>query len=122
MASSVRRSGSEGERLCTYCHNAADGILPRRPDIPANSKATIDAIQRTRCVLGLISDLLLAAEERNIAVDAERKDAVAVRASLEGAKVAWHTFNLEGVLDMANKTFVQAVDIKDRLNKKVGHD
>jgi predicted CXXCH cytochrome family protein len=122
MASSVRRSGAQGESLCTYCHNAANGLLPQRPDIPEGAKATLDAIQRTQYVLTLISDLLPAAEKRNIAVDGERKDADAVKASLEGAKVAWHTFNLSGVLEMANKTFAQAVDIRDRLNKKLGRN
>jgi predicted CXXCH cytochrome family protein len=122
MASTVRRTGSQGEALCTYCHNAANGLLPQRPDIPASSKAILDAIERTQYVLKWIDDLLLTAEKRNIAVDAERKDAAAVKASADGAKVAWHTFNLDGVLDMANKAFAQAVDIRDRLNKKVGRD
>jgi hypothetical protein len=95
------------------------GPLPQRPDIPANSKATLDAIQRTQYVLGWINELLAGAEKRNINVDTERKEVVGIKASLEGVKVAWHTFNLEGVLDMANKTYLEAVDLKGRLSKKV---
>jgi hypothetical protein len=122
MASTVYRSGSQGESLCAYCHNAVNGLLPQRPDIPASSKAILDAIERTQYVLTWIDDLLLTAEKRNIQVDAERKDVAAVKASVDGAKVAWHTFNLDGVLDMANKAFTQAVGIRDRLNKKVGRN
>ncbi|MGH9822420.1 MAG: multiheme c-type cytochrome, partial [Blastocatellia bacterium] len=122
MASSVRRNGSEGEVLCTYCHNAANGLLPQRPDIPANSKATLDAIQRTRYVLNWINSLLTKAEERNIAVDSEKKEASSVKAALEGSAIAWHTFNVKGVREMADKTYIQAVEIRDRLEKKVGRD
>jgi hypothetical protein len=122
MASSVRRSGAQGEVLCTYCHNAVDGLLPQRPDIPANSKATLDAIQRTEYVLTWINDLLTKAEKRNIGVDAEKKEMTTIKASVEGAKTAWHTFNVAGVMEMANNAFSQAVDLKDRLNRKLGRD
>jgi hypothetical protein len=122
MASTVRRSGFEGESLCTYCHNASNGLLPPRPDIPAKSRAILDAIERTQYVLTWINELVLTAEKRNIKIDAEKTEAAAVKASLDGARVAWHRFNLEGVLDMADKAFVQAVDIRNRLNKKVGRD
>ena len=122
MASTVRRSGFEGESLCTYCHNAANGLLPPRPDIPAGSRAILDSFERTQYVLTWINELVLTAERRNLKIDAEKKEAAAVKASLDGVRVAWHTFNLEGVLDMANKAFVQSVDIRDRLNTKVGRD
>jgi hypothetical protein len=120
MASQVRREPSRGEALCTYCHNAVGGLLPQRPDIPARSKAILDAIQRTQYVIAWINELIASAEKRAVGVDEEKKEATSIQASLEGAKVAWHTFNLEDVLEMANKTYLQAVELKDRLNKKLG--
>jgi len=122
MASRVARNPSQGEALCTYCHNAVDGLLPQRPEIPGNSKAILDAIQRTEYVISWVNDLLVIAEKRHIGVDGEKKSLSTVKASLQGVKVAWHTFNLNGVLDMANGTFAQAVDIKDSLNKKLGRE
>ena len=120
MASSVVRSGSRGEALCTYCHNTVEGLLPPRPDIPANSKATLDAIQRTEYVLTQIKDLLMKEQARHISVDAERNGASGVKASIEGSKIAWHTFNVDGVRQMADKSYIQAVEIRDRLSKRLG--
>jgi len=119
MASSVRRSGPQGEELCTYCHNAVDGLLAPRPDIPADSKSTLDAIQRTEYVLGWIRDLINKADARHLHVSTEREQASEVAASIEGAKIAWHTFNVTGVKEMANKSYLQAVDIKERLLKRL---
>ncbi|HYM01221.1 MAG TPA: multiheme c-type cytochrome [Blastocatellia bacterium] len=122
MGASVRKTSSEAESLCTYCHNTQNGVLPPRPDIPADSKAVIDAIQRTQYMLTWIDSLLTEADKQNIAVNDEKNEASNVKASLQGVQIAWHTFNLTGVMEMANKTFIKAAEVKDRLNKKVHHD
>lgn len=122
MGSAAARRPYEAESLCTYCHNTLNGLLPQRPDIVRSAKASLDAIDRTNYLVGWIEELLGQAEKQKLNVAEEKRDTELLKTSLANAKIAWHAFSLEGSMSRATKGFDEAVSVKDRLVKKLGHD
>ena len=120
MGSSVARTSFEGESLCTSCHNTLNGPLPQRPDIVKKAKSTLDTIARTNYTLLAIDELLARARTRKLNVAAEREDLRLLKVTLAEAKTGWHAFTPEGSALKSAKSFDDAVDIKQRLSKKVG--
>jgi hypothetical protein len=122
MGSSVARAAVEGESLCTFCHNAVNGLLPQRPDIVKKAKTTLDGIARTNYMVAWIGELLEQAGKKRLDVAAEKEDFRLLKITVAEAKAGWHAFKLEAPALKAEKTFDEAVRIKDRLSKKLGRD
>ena len=122
MTSSVARAPADGHALCTFCHNTLNGPLPQRSDIPRRAQSTLDAIVRTNYMIGWINELLEKARKRKLSVRAEEEDLRLLRLSLGEVKIGWHAFTLESPAVKAEKTFRQAVTLKDNLIKRLGLD
>jgi hypothetical protein len=122
MGSSVARAPLEGESLCTFCHNTVNGLLPQRPDIVKKAKSTLDAVARTNYMVAWIDEMLGQAEKKKLDVAAEKEDFRLLKITLAEAKAGWHAFKLEAPAAKADKSFDEAVRIKDKLSKKLGRD
>ncbi len=122
MGSSVARAPLEGESLCTFCHNTVNGLLPQRPDIVKKAKSTLDAVARTNYMVAWIVEMLREAEKKKLDVAAEKEDFRLLKITLAEAKAGWHAFKLEAPALKADKSFDEAVRIKDKLSKKLGRD
>lgn len=122
MGSFAARTPLEGESLCTFCHNTLNGLLPQRPDIVKKAKSTLDAIGRTNHMVAWIDQLLAQAEKKKLEATEEKEDFRLIKISLAEAKTGWHTFKMEAPAVKAEKSFDEAVKIKDKLSKKLGRD
>jgi predicted CXXCH cytochrome family protein len=120
MASSVRRLPPEGEVLCTYCHNAINGILPPRPEIPVKAKTSLLSIGRAQFTATAVTHLLAEAEKRKLDVSAEKAELNSIQQKLNEAKTGWHTFQLDLPESNANKAFEQGISLRDKLSRKLG--
>jgi len=120
MGSSVARAPSDGESLCTFCHNSVNGLLPQRPDIVKQAKTTLAGIARTNYMVAWIDELLGQAEKKKLNVTDEKEDFRLLKITLAEAKAGWHAFKLEAPAAKAEKSFDEAVKIKDKLSKKLG--
>jgi hypothetical protein len=122
MGSSVTRAPIEGTSLCTFCHNSVNGLLPQRPEIVKRAKSTLDAISRTNSMVTWIDELLADARTRKLDVAAEENDFKLLMSSLANAKSAWHVFNLQSSATKADRSFEDALKIKDSLSKRLARD
>jgi hypothetical protein len=69
-----------------------------------------------------INELLEKARKRNLRVVAEEEELRLLKITLGEAKIGWHAFTTETPAVKAEKSFDEAVRIKDTLNKKLGLD
>ena len=122
MATAVARFPSEGATFCSFCHNTINGLQPRKPEIPENARATLEAIARGNSMLVWINDLLNEAQRKKIAVNEEKEALRLLQITLREAKTGWHVFNLSGARAKGDKAFEEGMRVKDQLAEKLGHD
>lgn len=119
MGLSVTTHPSEAATFCTFCHNAINGTLPKRPDIPQKAQKVMESIGRANYIVIWVGELLNEAAKRKIDATEQAEDMRLLRGLLNEAKVAWHVFNLDGVQTKADKAFEEGVRIRDQLMKKL---
>ncbi|HLG16352.1 MAG TPA: cytochrome c3 family protein [Blastocatellia bacterium] len=121
MASNVIRDPDETQELCARCHDTLNGIIPRRPEIPAKANEVMQSIKRANSMVIWANSLVDEGQKKKIDVAAEAEQMKAVRQTMSEAKVGWHAFNLEAVRAKADAAFESALKVKDRLMKKLGY-
>lgn len=120
MASIVASSPPDAALLCAQCHEVDRAVQPKRPEIPAQAQAVMEAIDRANGIVVWTDGLLGAAKERKLNVTAEEANLTSVRAMLSESKAKWHDFTLVGVRESADAAFTKGVGVKDELRKKLG--
>ena len=119
MGTSVLYTAEETASLCAHCHDTANGLLPRRPEIPAKANATMQAIRRADAVVTWADRLMTEGRAKKADLGAEERELKIVQAMLAEAKVSWHAFNLEVVQKKADAAFEAGTKLKDALRKKL---
>jgi hypothetical protein len=121
MASSVAMFPGDAATYCTHCHNTINGLLPQKPDIPANARKVMESIGRAKYAIIWAQSLLKEAQDRKLNVAEELADMRLVQQLFFEAKVGWHSFSLEGAGIKAEKAFEESLRLREVLMKKLGH-
>jgi hypothetical protein len=121
MASIVIRSPEEAAALCARCHDAINGLMARRPEIPARAEQVMQALKRANSMVVWANSLVDEAGKKKLDIGAQGDQMKAAIARLTTAKVGWHAFNLDSTEAEANAAFELAVKVKDRLMKRLGY-
>jgi hypothetical protein len=120
MGSAVVNFPSETAALCAQCHDAQNGPLPRRPEIPTRAAQVMEALERADGMVIWANRLIEAAPDRKADVSAEKAEMQAVRAAVLEAKMSWHTFSMDAAQKKADEAYDTAVKVKDKLMRKLG--
>jgi predicted CXXCH cytochrome family protein len=120
MGSVVMTVPAEASALCAQCHDAANGPLTRRPEIPKAAGDVVEALGRADGIILWSERLVEAARDRKVNVAAEEADLRAVRALYADAVSSWHGFSTDQTRKKADEAFSKGTAVKDRLMKKLG--
>jgi predicted CXXCH cytochrome family protein len=120
MGSSVATVPAEASALCAQCHDAANGPLTRRPEIPKAAGDIVEAHGRADGIIIWADRLVEAARDRKVNVSAEEAELQAVRALYADAVASWHGFSMDQTRKKADEAFSKGTVVKDRLMKKLG--
>ena len=119
MASSVATDPIEASTYCTFCHNSINGILPRKPEIPAKAQKVMESLGRATYGVKWVQDLLKEAQARKLDVAEQIEDLRLLQGLLSEAKAGWHAFNLDGVQVKADKAFEESLRVREQLMRKL---
>lgn len=119
MASEVIYTPEQTAKLCASCHDSANALMPKRPDIPDKADETMQALKRANMVTLWADRLIEEAHNKKVEVGEAANEMKLVRALMAESKVTWHSFNLEVARKKADATFEQGTKLKDQLRKKL---
>lgn len=119
MASEVIYLPDQASKLCASCHDSANALLPKRPEIPGQANETLQALKRANFVVSWADRLLEQAQTKKMDVADAAKEMKVVRAMLTESKISWHAFNLVAVRKKADAAFEEGTKVKDELRKKL---
>lgn len=119
MATTVLYTAKETAAMCAQCHDSDKGMMPRRPEIPAQADEVMQAIRRATTVVLWADRLVEEGRNKKADIQAEEKEMETVRAMFAEVKASWHAFDLAAVQKKADATFEAATKVKDELRKKL---
>lgn len=119
MATKVIYSPTETANLCAQCHDSVNFIQPR-PEIPAQAKETMMALQRADAVINWAQLLLAEGRRRNWPLGAEENELKLAENLLGEARVKWHAFDLTSVRKQADEAYFKGAKVKEALRKRLG--
>lgn len=119
MASAVVQTPTETAALCARCHNAVNGLLPARPDIPEKAKDVMEALNRAKSMVVWADRLLEVGQQKKVVLTEETDNLRRVKALLSEARVGWHALSLDAVRKKADESFDLGTKVKDQLMKKL---
>lgn len=121
MGSAVVTYPLQGAAYCTFCHNAINGILPQRPEIPQKARRTLESITRANHLVRWLDELFEEGKQKKLDLTEELDERRLMLISLKEAKSGWHSFNLDPVQHKADRALDDGLKLKDRLKKRLGH-
>jgi predicted CXXCH cytochrome family protein len=119
MASEVIYTPEQAAKLCANCHDSANALLPKRPEIPGKADEAMQALKRANLVTVWADRLLEEAQNKKVDVGDAVQEMKIVRAMLAESKASWHAFNLEVVRKKADAAFEAGTRQKDALRSKL---
>lgn len=119
MASEVIYTPEQTGKLCAGCHDSANALMPKRPEIPGKADETMQALRRANMVTLWAERLVDEAKTKKVNIGDGEKKMETVRASLTESVAAWHAFNLETAQTKADATFESGTKLKDQLRAKL---
>ena len=119
MASEIIYTAEEISTLCSTCHNSANGLLPKRPEIPAKASDVMLALRRANGVVVWADGLLKDAQNKKMEATAEQNKMKTVHEMLTDAKASWHAFDLDVVRKKSDAAFEIGTKVKDALRNKL---
>lgn len=119
MASEVIYTPEQTGKLCASCHDSANALMPKRPEIPGKADEAMQAIRRASVVTMWAERLVEEARKKKMDVGEAEREMKVVRAMLAEAKISWHAFNLEVVRKKADGAFETGTKLKDQLRAKL---
>jgi hypothetical protein len=120
MGSAVVNFPSETSALCAQCHDAQNGPLARRPEIPTRAGQVMEALERADGIVIWADRLIEDAPDRKVDVTAAKAEMKVVKATLLEAKMHWHTFEMDAAQKKADEAYALGVKTKDQLMKRLG--
>ncbi len=119
MGSDVVLIPAQTAQLCATCHNSANKMLPKRPEIPGKASQVMQAIKRANSVVVWADLLIVDGKHKQVDVSREEQEMQSVHLMLSQAKTSWHAFNLEAVSKKADAAFEEGTKVKEALRKKL---
>jgi hypothetical protein len=119
MASAVAHSPDQAAALCARCHDSADGLLPRKPEVPEKANEVMQSISRANAMVIWAERLFEVGQEKKVDLTAQQKEMNGVRTRLGEAKASWHALNLDAVRKKADDAFEAGTKVKDGLMSKL---
>jgi hypothetical protein len=119
MATKVVYSPEETASMCANCHDTIGGLLPPRPEIPAQARETMQALQRADLMRQWVDWLLADARRRGLSLEDELPELRLAQAALSDAKLSWHRFDLAPVRRQADDAFTRFALSRQRLERKL---
>lgn len=119
MASSVITWPPDTAALCAKCHNAANGMAARYPNVSKQAGDTIAAFSRADGVVEWAYELIKEGKQKKLSFKAEEVKLKEFEKSLKEAKTKWHAFDLTDSRRTVDEVFRQATEVKDGIWKKL---
>ncbi|MEW6128574.1 MAG: hypothetical protein AB1757_16160 [Acidobacteriota bacterium] len=119
MGSEIIYSVEDIATVCSSCHDANKGVMPRNPEISKKSVETLNALRRANGVVVWAEGLIKDAQNKKVNVSAEEVKVKNVREMLKDAKASWHTFTLDDTRKKADAVFEAGTRVKDVLRNRL---
>lgn len=119
MGSEIIYAVEDIAKLCSNCHDKADGKMARRPEIPQKAVDVLNALRRANGVVVWADGLIKDGQNKKVAVSAEEEKMKQVHVLLKDAKASWHSFSLDEVRKKADAAFEAGNRVKDGLRNRL---
>ncbi|HZS08007.1 MAG TPA: multiheme c-type cytochrome [Blastocatellia bacterium] len=119
MGSEIVSVPQETAALCSTCHDSANALMPKRPEIPGRASEIMLAIKRANGVVAWADRLIEDGRNKKVDIGDQEREMKIVHAMLAEAKLSWHAFNLDAVRRKADASFEAGTQVKDELRNKI---